>query len=246
MRGSPPGWFRSARPFEGMMLSAVPACTVPTVTTPGTAGSSRRETSVCSAVISAAAPTIGSADFMGPRAWAPGRSARSVKIVGGRGERSLVAPPPVPPRTAGPRGRPRWPTPSSAPLASTAAAPSPFLRRLQQHQHVAVGRRLPSSIAAPTAQLACTSCPHACMTPGFPDASRGLSLPRSGARRCRPRITTVRPPIRPRDASEQARTGHAPDIRYTERRQRRLQPGRGLLLFPGQLRPAVQLASRAR
>ena len=38
------------RARSGMMLDAVPALIVPTVTTPGCAGSSRRDTSVCSAV----------------------------------------------------------------------------------------------------------------------------------------------------------------------------------------------------
>ena len=156
---------------SGMMFGAVPACTMPTVTTPGCAGSSRREMMVCSAVTSAARPTTGSADSWGRAPWAPAPVSVIVKesVEAASGPAWATTCPTSKRRSTCAPKMAR--TPSSAPLSSTSAAPCPTSSAgcSTTSTSPSAGVRCRSR-AAPTAQDACTSWPQACMTPSLREA----------------------------------------------------------------------------
>ena len=121
-----PAACRSGPPPRESRWTRCPRARCPTVQTAGAAGSSRRATMVCSAVITAAAATIGSADSCGRAPCAPAPGQRDREGVGRRGERARPRRRLRPPRSVGRRARRRWPrTPSSAPLASIGRAPAP-------------------------------------------------------------------------------------------------------------------------
>ena len=126
---------RTAR--SGMMLVAVPALTVPTVTTPGVAGLSRRATIVWSAPISAPAPTTGSADSCGRAACAP-RPINSIENVSA----DAASDPSSATTWPTPNRRSTWPpkmaeTPLSARAEHVQSPAADLLRRLQHDQHIA-------------------------------------------------------------------------------------------------------------
>ena len=145
-----------------------PAWIVPTVTTPGSAGSRRRDTIVCSAPMSSAAPTTGSRASCGRAAVGASAVEHDREGVGGRGKRPFAARPPGRPRTAGRRARRRSRARRPArrsrasrarPCRSPPPVAAPRARRPRPGPGAQEGR-------SPTAHDACTSCPHACITPG--------------------------------------------------------------------------------
>ena len=100
-----------------------------------------------------------------------------------------------------------------------------LLGRLKHDQHVALRRRLASSAAAPTAHVACISCPQACITPGTVDAKG-----KSGRLLNRQRVDVAangndrRPGATPRDARNDAGLSNSPNVGNSERAKRRRQP----------------------
>jgi hypothetical protein len=189
-----------------MTLGAVPACTVATVSTAGVAGFT--------------APRDHRLQRADERARTHHRIGRLVRTRAVRAAPHELDLERV--RRRRPAGRLRhhlahhearstWPpkmadTPSSAPLASIAAAPAPVSSAgcSTTSTSPSAGRSA-SRCAAPTAHDACTSCPQACITPGVVDAygspvaswmGRASMSPRtatSGARGSRPRMRATSP-----------------------------------------------------
>ena len=155
---------------------------------------------VWSAPIKAAAPTIGSAASCGraPCAPLPTSSISKVSAAAASGPSCATTSPTANRRsTCAPKIAA---TPSRAPDSSTAFAPRPVSSAgwSKINTSPAAGRAA-SRCAAPTAQVAWTSCPQACITPGCSDAKGRPVLSEMGSASMSPRTATgAREPSRPR------------------------------------------------
>ena len=243
--------FPRARARSGMMLDAVPALIVPTVTTPGCAGSSRRDTSVCSARHDRRGRDDRIARLVRPRGVRARAHDLDLERVGRRGER------PRPRATTCPTSNRRSTCPPKIAATSVERARSRSSRAPRRPlssagcKHDERRRRSPapaaSSAAAPTAHVACTSCPHACITPGVREANGSPRRPPgSAAHRCR---RERRPPApqrsRPGMRSHAARSPRRDARRRSPSARAPPRAGRAVsVLLPRQLRMRVQLAAQ--
>jgi hypothetical protein len=217
---------------------------VPTVTTPGVAGLSRRETIDCSADTTAASATIGSL----PRGARGVRPAPMISIVNvsaeaASGPSSATTCPTVNLRSTCPPKIAR--ASSMAPLSSTARrALSDLLGRLQHYEHVALGRvRREQSrrTDGPRCMDVVSARVH---PPETVDANGSPSLPESGGRRCLRAARRPAPSACVRNARDSAGLANAPNVGHPDVAERLDEAHRRISLGERQLGMTMKLASK--